>query len=58
VHTGYEWNKYNQTHYECVIHVFSLFGGSHGCLARTILPQKSCKDIRFANCPRPVVSND
>jgi hypothetical protein len=18
VHTGYEWNKYNQTHYECV----------------------------------------
>lgn len=19
VHTGYEWNKYNQTHYECVI---------------------------------------
>jgi Cactus-binding C-terminus of cactin protein len=24
VHTGYEWNKYNQTHYECVMHVFSL----------------------------------
>jgi Cactus-binding C-terminus of cactin protein len=24
VHTGYEWNKYNQTHYECVIHVFLL----------------------------------
>ena len=23
VHTGYEWNKYNQTHYECVPHVFS-----------------------------------
>ena len=19
VHTGYEWNKYNQTHYECVL---------------------------------------
>lgn len=24
VHTGYEWNKYNQTHYECV---FSSFSG-------------------------------
>jgi len=26
VHTGYEWNKYNQTHYECVIHVFLCSG--------------------------------
>ncbi len=26
VHTGYEWNKYNQTHYECVPHVFSRSG--------------------------------
>lgn len=23
VHTGYEWNKYNQTHYECVLHRLS-----------------------------------
>ena len=23
VHTGYEWNKYNQTHYECVLSLFS-----------------------------------
>ena len=22
VHTGYEWNKYNQTHYECVVFIF------------------------------------
>ncbi len=28
VHTGYEWNKYNQTHYECVPHVFSHSGFS------------------------------
>ena len=21
VHTGYEWNKYNQTHYECVLSI-------------------------------------
>jgi hypothetical protein len=26
VHTGYEWNKYNQTHYECGIHVFPCSG--------------------------------
>ena len=26
VHTGYEWNKYNQTHYECVMHVSSCSG--------------------------------
>ncbi len=26
VHTGYEWNKYNQTHYECVIHVAPCSG--------------------------------
>jgi len=26
VHTRYEWNKYNQTHYECVIHVVLCTG--------------------------------
>ena len=25
VHTGYEWNKYNQTHYECVFFSFLFF---------------------------------
>lgn len=26
VHTGYEWNKYNQTHYEYVFRNYSTFG--------------------------------
>ena len=46
VHTGYEWNKYNQTHYECVTRC-PLFGSSHSCLVRIIHPPKSCKATRF-----------
>jgi hypothetical protein len=29
VHTGYEWNKYNQTHYECVLYLLSLIFSWH-----------------------------
>lgn len=48
VHTGYEWNKYNQTHYE---YVHTLY--SPGLLlitilssARTTHPRKLFKDTR------------
>ena len=46
VHTGYEWNKYNQTHYESVI-AYSTHCIECGRLihhtARTTLPQRLCK---------------
>ena len=46
VHTGYEWNKYNQTHYESVIahstHCIECGRLIHHT-ARTTLPQRLCK---------------
>lgn len=48
VHTGYEWNKYNQTHYEYVCFDTYRTTGTHLCFFKVliILPQKSCRVIR------------
>jgi hypothetical protein len=46
VHTGYEWNKYNQTHYEYVL--LSFFTPlSYVLSARIIRPRKSYKGTKF-----------
>ena len=45
VHTGYEWNKYNQTHYEYVRFEFVLSFLTRDFLAPTIRRQKLYKDI-------------
>lgn len=47
VHTGYEWNKYNQTHYECALFITSANTPLDYILVRTIRPLKLYKDIRF-----------
>jgi hypothetical protein len=46
VHTGYEWNKYNQTHYECVGPFSFDVYYSRTTPVLIILLQKSCKDTR------------
>jgi hypothetical protein len=46
VHTGYEWNKYNQTHYECVGPFSFVAYYSRNIPVLIILPRKSCKDTR------------
>lgn len=47
VHTGYEWNKYNQTHYEYVEVSFQQKQNADTPLARTTLHPKLCRDTRF-----------
>lgn len=46
VHTGYEWNKYNQTHYEWVYWLWLIIISDH-FLARTTHPRRSSRGIRF-----------
>lgn len=47
VHTGYEWNKYNQTHYERV-HVFLLLDAHiHGLAVPTIPHQRLFKGTKY-----------
>lgn len=55
VHTGYEWNKYNQTHYEYVLDaVIQCRWFNNPFAAPTTLPLKSCKVTRYVkNKPRP-----
>lgn len=45
VHTGYEWNKYNQTHYEYVPPMF-LCSSLTWCAARTIPHRRSFRATR------------
>jgi hypothetical protein len=52
VHTGYEWNKYNQTHYE---YVFRFLHGelTQLFLVRIILLPKSYRDTNSIYSTRP-----
>ena len=54
VHTGYEWNKYNQTHYEYVAEIVGK-APTHCSVARTTRRLRSSRDIRsdtgFASSP-------
>ena len=52
VHTGYEWNKYNQTHYEYVVFSFCLgfwlvLTERLACVARITHLRKLFKDTRY-----------
>lgn len=47
VHTGYEWNKYNQTHYECVYHIPSISQLLNRFAARITHPLRSYKGTRL-----------
>jgi hypothetical protein len=49
VHTGYEWNKYNQTHYEYVSYVFATIQAfPYRFVVLTTHRQRSSKDTKFA----------
>ena len=45
VHTGYEWNKYNQTHYESVPR-FALIHSTDDLVVRIIHHQRLSKGTR------------
>lgn len=44
VHTGYEWNKYNQTHYEYALSSPRMAKLTELSLVRTTLLPKLCRD--------------